>query len=85
MRKVDQEPGGRGHVVLVASVPMLVPMLRIVPVVKRFEVVRVDLLCQEVQVFSRWPMGMEPRVHPAECRSEEQTGQQDEEVEKRPP
>lgn len=56
VREVDQEPHRRGHVVLVAAVFTLVPMLRVVPIVERPDVVLTDLLSHEVQVFSRWPV-----------------------------
>lgn len=85
MRDVEQESRRRGNVVLVAPVLMLVPMLRSVPVVQRSRLIRVDLPREEMQVFSRCPVGMDPRGHPTECRSKEQTRQQDDEEEERPP
>ena len=56
VREVDHEPRRRGHIVLVASGFTLVPMLRVVPIVERPEMVLTDLLGHEVQVFSRGPV-----------------------------
>jgi hypothetical protein len=54
VRDVDQQSRGRGLVILVVSVLTLVPMLRVVPVVKGTVMVFGDLLRQEVQVLPRW-------------------------------
>jgi hypothetical protein len=56
VREVDQQSRGLGPVILVVSVLTLVPMLRIVPVVKGIVMVFGDLPRQEVQVFSRRPV-----------------------------
>jgi hypothetical protein len=56
VRDVDQQSRGRGLVILVVSVLTLVPMLRVVPIVKGTVMVFGNLFRQEVQVFSRWPV-----------------------------
>ena len=55
-REVDPQPHRRGLVLLAGIVLMLVPMLRVVPIVERPETVLGDLLRQEVEVLSRWPV-----------------------------